>query len=200
MILLHPMMPFVTEELWGLTGTRDTLCAHADWPAYGDELDDPEAMRELRWVIGLIEEIRSTRAQMGVPVGLKLPLLVIGLDDGARAALDRNGALIERLARIEGMHPAESLPKGALTVAVEGGTFGLPLGDVIDIAAETARLDKARAKLDKEIAGLRGRVMNPKFAESAPPEVVEETREALTAREDEAAKLAAAIARLKALA
>jgi valyl-tRNA synthetase len=200
MILLHPMMPFVTEELWGLTGTRDKLCAHADWPTYGDELDDADAMRELRWVIGLIEEIRSTRAQMGVPVGLKLPLLVIGLEDGARAALDRNGALIERLARIEGMHPADALPKGALTVAVEGGTFGLPLGDVIDIAAETARLGKARAKLDKEIAGLRGRVMNPKFAESAPPEVVEETREALAAREDEAAKLDAAIARLQALA
>jgi valyl-tRNA synthetase len=200
MILLHPMMPFITEELWGLTGSRAKLIAHADWPVYGAELDDAQAMREMRWVIGLIDEIRSTRAQMGVPVGLKLPLLVIGLDEAGRAALDRNGALVERLARIEGMHAAAQLPKGALTVSVEGGSFGLPLGDVIDISAETARLDKARAKLDKEIAGLRGRVMNPKFAESAPPEVVEETREALAAREDEAGKLTAAITRLQALA
>jgi valyl-tRNA synthetase len=200
MILLHPMMPFITEELWGLTGTREKRCVHADWPEYGAELDDPQAMREMRWVIGLIEEIRSTRAQMGVPVGLKLPLLLIDLDEAGRAALDRNGALIARLARVEGMHPAASLPKGALTVAVDGATFGLPLGDVIDVAAETARLTKAQAKLDKEISGLRGRVENPKFVESAPPEIVDEARETLALRQDEAAKLRAALDRLAALA
>jgi valyl-tRNA synthetase len=194
-ILLHPIMPFVTEEVWGLTGRRDGLLVVQDWPGYGADLVDPEAEREMRWVIALIEGIRSARAQLRVPVGLHLPLVMTAMDDRGRAALERNFALIARMARVSQVDEGAA-PKGSVTVAVEGGGFAIPLEGVIDIAAETDRLRKTLAKLDKDMAGLRGRLANPKFAESAPEEVVEETREKLAAGEDEAGKLRDALARL----
>ncbi len=200
MILLHPIMPFVTEELWGLTGQRDTLCAHAEWPECGVELVDDAAMREMRWVIGLIEDIRSARAQLRVPVGLKLNMVQLDLDDQGRAALARNMALVTRLARIAALEEASSLPKGSITVTVEGGTFGLPLEGVIDIAAERERLEKTCAKSEKELGGISGRLSNAKFVESAPEEVVAEARERAEALREEIARLKAAIAQLGAVA
>ncbi len=200
MILLHPIMPFVTEELWGLTGSRDTLCAHAEWPECGAELVDDAAMREMRWVIGLIEDIRSARAQLRVPVGLKLNMVQLDLDDQGRAALARNMALVTRLARIASLEEASSLPKGSITVTVEGGTFGLPLEGVIDIAAERERLEKTCAKSEKELGGISGRLGNAKFVESAPEEVVAEARERAEALREEIARLKAAIAQLGAVA
>jgi valyl-tRNA synthetase len=196
LILLHPIMPFVTEELWQVTTRRDGLLALAPWPEYGAELVDADADREMNWVISLIEGIRSARAQMHVPAGLQIPMLVADLDTAGRAAWARNEALITKLARIDTLTEAADFPKGTVTVPVEGGTFGLPLAGVIDVDAEKARLQKAQAKLEKELAGLRGRLNNPKFAESAPAEVVEETRENLAAREEEEARLNAALARL----
>ncbi|MFC2966668.1 valine--tRNA ligase [Acidimangrovimonas pyrenivorans] len=194
--LLHPIMPFITEELWATTGSRDKMLVHADWPTYGAELIDPAADREMNWVIALIDEIRSARAQMHVPVGLRLDMLQLALDDAGKAAWDRNAALIQRLARIESLAAAEVAPKGAITIAVEGGTFAIPLEGVIDIAEEKARLAKTLEKLEKDLGGLRGRLNNPKFVASAPEEVVDETRERLEQGEDEAAKLKAALARL----
>jgi valyl-tRNA synthetase len=190
----------VTEELWSLTGTRERMLVLAPWPEYGPELADAEADREMGWVIGLIEAIRSARAQLRVPVGLRLPMLALDQDGAARGAYARNAALIERLARIEGLTPAEALPRGALTVTVEGATYALPLGGVIDIAAETARLEKAREKLEREIGALDGRLGNPRFVEKAAPEVVEEAREQLAEKRDEAARLAEALGRLAAMA
>lgn len=196
LILLHPIMPFVTEELWALTGQREKMLVHGDWPEYlAAELVDPAADREMNWVIGLIEEIRSARAQMHVPVGLHLPMVAVEMDGAARAAWTRNEALIRRLARIEGLTEGAA-PKGATTIAAEGATFALPLEGVIDIGEEKARLAKTLARLEKDLSGLRGRLANPKFAESAPEEVVEETREKLASGEEEAAKIAAALARL----
>jgi valyl-tRNA synthetase len=200
LILLHPIMPFVTEELWSLTGTRERMLVLAPWPDYGPELADAEADREMGWVIGLIEAIRSARAQLRVPVGLRLPMLALDQDEAAREAYARNVALIERLARIEGLTPAEALPRGALTVTVEAATYALPLEGVIDIAAETARLEKAREKLEREIGALDGRLGNPRFVEKAAPEVVEEAREQLVEKRDEAARLAEALGRLAAMA
>ncbi len=199
-ILLHPFMPFITEELWSLTGTRAKLAAHADWPEYGTDLADPDADREMGWVIGLIEAVRSARTQMRVPVGLKLPMLALDQDAHAQAAYGRNAALIERLARIDGLHPAETMPKGALSIAVEGATYALPLEGVIDLAAEMARLRKAMEKLKKEIGGLKGRLDNPRFVANASEEVVEETRGQLSERTDEAERLAEVLARLEAMA
>ena len=200
MILLHPIMPFITEELWQTTGTRTKMLVHTDWPAYGEELVDAPAMREMTWAISLIEDIRSARAQMHVPVGLKLDMLQLSLDDAGRTAWARNEALIRRLARIEGLAEAAQAPKGAITIAVEGGTFAIPLEGVIDIAEEKARLSKTLEKLEKDLNGLRGRLSNPAFLASAREEVVDETRDKLEQGEDEAGKLRAALARLAELA
>ncbi|MGJ8604266.1 MAG: valine--tRNA ligase [Marivita sp.] len=196
LILLHPIMPFITEELWAVTGTRSKMLVHADWPTYGDDLIDAEADREMNWVIGLIEGIRSARQQMHVPVGLYLPLVVKDYGDSARAAWDRNEMLIKRLARIDDLTVVDAFPKGCATVPADGATFGIPLADIIDVGAEKDRLDKALQKLAKEIGGMKGRLGNPKFVASAPDEVVEETRANLAAREDEAAKLQDALDRL----
>jgi valyl-tRNA synthetase len=196
LILLHPIMPFMTEELWAVTGDRSKMLVHADWPTYGADLLDAEADREMNWVIGLIEGIRSARQQMHVPVGLYLPLVVKDMGDAAKAAWDRNEVLIKRLARIDELTVVDAFPKGCATVPMEGATFGLPLADIIDVAEEKARLEKSLQKLAKEIGGMKGRLGNPKFVESAPEEVVEETRANLAAREDEAAKLQEAMDRL----
>ncbi|MHA6263757.1 valine--tRNA ligase [Arenibacterium sp. CAU 1754] len=196
LIMLHPIMPFITEELWGLSGDRPKMLIHADWPAYGDELVDAAADQEMNWVIDLIDSIRSARAQMHVPAGLHIPMLVSTLDEAGRGAWARNETLIKRLARIESLEDVETFPKGCVTIAAQGGSFGLPLAGIIDIDEEKARLEKTLGKLAKELGGLRGRLNNPKFAESAPEEVVEETRANLAAREEEETKLKEALARL----
>src|SRR6056297_2406050 len=196
LILLHPIMPFVTEELWDTLGARPKMLVHADWPTYGADMVDPAADREMNWVISLIEQIRSARAQMHVPAGLHVPLLVTELSEAGRAAWARNEVMIKRLARIESLTDVDAFPKGCVTVTVEGGSFGLPLADIIDVGEEKARLEKTLAKLEKELGGLRGRLKNPKFVESAPEDVVAETRENLALREEEEAKLRAALDRL----
>ncbi|MHA6347369.1 valine--tRNA ligase [Roseivivax sp. CAU 1761] len=198
LLMLHPFMPFITEELWGTLAPRETMLVHGAWP--GDRAEttvDPAAAREMGWVIALIEGVRSARAQMHVPAGLEVPMLVTGLDPAGRAAWERNAPLIRRLARIDRLDEVAAFPKGTVTIPVEGATFGLPLAGLIDVAAEIARLEKSRAKLGKEIGGLSGRLKNPKFAASAPEEVVAETRETLALREDEDAKLAEALERLR---
>ncbi len=195
--LLHPFIPFVTEALWGRLGPRDKMLVHADWPTWTTEaLLDAEADCEINWVIALVEGIRSARAQLRVPAGAKVDLLTVELDGKGREALDRNAALISRLARIGEIGTAERVPEGAVTVAVEGGLFALPLGEVIDIAAERARLEKTLAKLEKEVAGLEKRLANPRFVENAAPQVVEETREQAAQRREERDKLREALSRL----
>ena len=196
LILLHPIMPFITEELWGTLGERQKMLIHADWPTYGAELVDADADREMNWVISLIEAMRSARQQMHVPAGLHIPVLVSELDAAGQAAWDDNEVMIKRLTRIDSLTRVDSFPKGCITVAVEGGSFGLPLADIIDINEEKARLEKTLGKLDKELGGLRGRLNNPKFVESAPEEVVSEARENLALREEEYGKLKAALDRL----
>ncbi|MBE0553959.1 MAG: valine--tRNA ligase [Rhodobacteraceae bacterium] len=194
MILLHPMMPFITEDLWGTTGTRAKLLVHTDWPAYGD-LTDAAAQGEMSFVTGLIDEIRSARAQVHVPVGLKIDLVATELSDAARAAWQRNEALIRRMARVDSFAEGAA-PKGSIALALEGAAFAIPLEGLIDIAEEKARLQKSLDKLAKEIGGLKGRLGNPNFVKSAPEEVIDEARANLEAREDEAAKIAAAMKRL----
>ena len=196
--MLHPVMPFVTEELWALTGTRAKILVHGDWPEYGTELIDLDADRQMNWVIQLIENIRSARAQIGVPAGARLDLIVTEADDAARAALIANAPLIERLARVNA--PVDgAMGAGMISVAALGASFALPVGDIIDVAAETARLEKAVAKTEKDAGGLRGRLGNPKFVEHAEPEVIEETRDKLAALEDDVARIRAALAQLAAM-
>ena len=196
--MLHPIMPFVTEELWALTGDRDRMLVHGDWPELGAELIDADADRQMNWVIALIEGVRSARAQMGVPAGAKLDLVVTEADAAARAALADNGPLVERLARV---NPAADgvAGKGMIAVSVQGASFALPIGDVIDVAAETARLQKAEGKVRKDAEGLSKRLSNPKFVENADAEVIEETTGKLAALEDDIARLQAALAQLAAM-
>jgi valyl-tRNA synthetase len=196
MIMLHPIMPFVTEELWATTGTRTKMLIHTDWPTYGAGLIDAPSDAEMNWVTTLIDEIRSARAQMHVPAGLKVDMVSTAMSSDAQSAWNRNEALIKRLARIESLTAATTTPKGAITVTVEGATFAIPLAGIIDIAEEKSRLTKALDKLGKEIGGLKGRINNPNFVASAPEDVVDEVRTNLEARMEEAAKLTAALTRL----
>ncbi len=194
LVLLHPFMPFVTEELWG---DRRAMLIHAAWPEEGTrDLVDDAADREMSWVIALIEQIRSVRGEMNVPAALQAPLLLVDLDDPGRSAWQRNEALIRRLARIDSLDEVAEPPKGAMTIPVPGGTFALPLADLIDVTAEKARIDKALAKIGKDISGLEGRLGNPKFRQSAPAEVIAETETLLSEKTDERERLRAAQARL----
>ena len=196
LILLHPIMPFVTEELWGAK-ERPKMLVHTDWPTYTSaDLVDAQADADLSWTVAMIEAIRSARAQMNVPGGDFVPLVVVGMDDAATSAWAQNEALIKRFARIETLTSVDTMPKGTAALAVSGGAFGIPLDGIIDVAAEKARLEKTLGKLAKELGGLRGRLNNPKFAASAPPEVLEETKANLALREAEEAKLKDAMSRL----
>jgi valyl-tRNA synthetase len=199
LIMLHPIMPFITEELWGLADSRAKMLAHAEWPTYGADMVDADADREMNWVIGLIEITRSARAQAHVPAGAKVPLLVTGLDAKGQSAWDNNHVLIQRLARIESLSHVDAFPKGCVTIPMDGGTFGIPLEGLIDVVSEIARLEKTMQKLGKELGGLRGRLNNPKFVASAPDDVVAEARENLRLREGEEGEIKAAIVRLQEL-
>jgi len=195
MILLHPIMPFITEDLWGNTGTRAKLLVHTEWPTYGADLINADAATEMGFVTTLIEEIRSARMQVHVPVGLKCDLVATELSPAARTAWARNESLIKRMARIDGFSEGAA-PKGSISLALDGASFAIPLAGLIDIAEEKARLTKTMDKLAKEIGGLKGRLNNPNFVKSAPEDVIDEARANLEAREDEAAKLQAALTRL----
>ena len=199
LVMLHPFMPFVTEALWGQIAARGTLLAHADWPGYGAELVQPAADDEMTWVIGLIEDIRSLRAQMHVPAGAKIPLVELDLTPERAEALERNRALVARLARIETFEQAAAAPKGSVTLAREGGTFCLPLAGVIDVDAERSRLAKAIDKLGKEAKGLNSKLSNEAFLAKAPEAVVDENRARLEALDEETRILKAAAERLDAL-
>ncbi|MDG1935313.1 MAG: valine--tRNA ligase [Paracoccaceae bacterium] len=199
LVLLHPIMPFITEELWGDLSQRSKMLVHADWPTYGSELVDRDADREMNWVIALIEEIRSVRMQMHVPAGAKILMLVTAMDEQSSQTWDRNEVLIKKLARIDHLEKTPSFPKGCATLTVPGASFGLPLADIIDICEERARLQKSLDKLGKELGGLRGRLKNPKFIVSAPEDVVNETRSNLALREEEEAQMRAALGRLEEL-
>ena len=199
LIMLHPIMPFITEELWSLSApSRDKMLVHADWPSYGAELVDDAAVAEMRWVRDLIEKTRSIRGEMNVPKSLKAPLLKLSLDDAGETAWAANEAIIlrDREAGIEGLTAADTAPKGSATIAVEGGTFALPLEGLIDAATERARLEKSLGKLEKELGGLQGRLKNPKFLANAAAEVIEETQDLAAQKSEEVTRLKTAVARL----
>ncbi|GLT08050.1 valine--tRNA ligase [Sulfitobacter porphyrae] len=196
LILLHPIMPFITEELWGQKD-RPGMLVHAAWPTYtAAAMVDAQADEELNWVISLIQNIRSARVSMGVPGSLKVPMVYTEIDAAGLLAWERNQDLIARRAGVEKLEKVESFPKGTASIPARAATLGLPLEGIIDIAAEKARLQKSLDKLAKEIGGLRGRLNNPRFAASAPEEVVAEAQANLDARQEEADQLQAALDRL----
>ena len=196
--LLHPFMPFMTEELWAHTAgegkERDTLVCHAEWPA--PSYADDGAADEINWLIDLVSGIRSVRAEMNVPPSATAPLVVVKANNLTRERLFRHDAAIKRLARVEAISLADDAPKGAAQIVVAEATICLPLGNLIDLSAEKARLEKAIAKTDGEISRINGKLSNEKFVANANPEVVEAERERLEELEGQIASLRIALSRV----
>jgi valyl-tRNA synthetase len=193
LVMLHPVMPFLTEELWHKLGTRDSDLILAEWVA-ADLPVDAAASADIEWLIGLVSEVRSARTELNVPPGAKLGYSVEGAGPVTQARLANNAAAIERLARIV---PASAPASGGkLQLVHADATYALPLAGVVDLAAERARLEKAIAAAAKERDALAGRLASPGFAEKAKPEAVEKAREDHAARSAEAERLTAALARL----
>ena len=196
LILLHPIMPFITEELWETLSKRNEMLVHCDWPEYDRALIDHVADLEMNWVVNLIESIRSARAQLRVPAGLKIPMIFLEMDSEAKQAWENNSEMIQKLARITELTSADEIPKGSIAISAKGASFALPLEGIIDVEEEKKRLSKSLDKLQKEISALKGRLQNSKFIESAPEEVILETQENLVLREEEEAKLSSAASQL----
>jgi valyl-tRNA synthetase len=194
LVLLHPFMPFITEELWHALAPREHDLIVAKWPMADAQSLDPEAGREVDWLIRLVSEIRSGRTELNVPPGARLPLHVRDAGEGTQQRLARNAATIARLARVD-LADGEATG-GAAQVVVDEATFVLPLEGVIDLAAEKDRLTKAIAAAVKERDALGGRLNNASFVERAKPEAVEKARADHAERAAEAERLSAALARL----
>jgi valyl-tRNA synthetase len=172
--LLHPIMPFVTEELWSRNLGRTPLALSA-WPEPGFE--DEAAAAEINWLVELITAIRSVRSEMNVPAGAMMPLAVAGASAETRQRLANHDAVIRRLARIESIKLENEPVKGAVQLHLGEATLSLPLGDVIDLSAEKQRLEKELERIAKEIAKIDAKLGNKQFLDKAPQEVVEEQRD-----------------------
>jgi valyl-tRNA synthetase len=196
LVMLHPVMPFITEELWHKLGSRDHDLILASWPVTDATLIDGAVAAEIDWLTRLVSDIRGARAELNVSPAAKLPLHVRDADDATATRLARQTPAIERLARIAAISFDPAPAGGAAQVVVDSATYSLPLEGVIDLAAERARLDKAASAAEKEAASLTGRLASPGFTEKAKPEAIEKARDDLAARTAEATRLRAALARL----
>jgi valyl-tRNA synthetase len=198
--LLHPFMPFVTEELWAKLARegegRDSLLILAPWPKH-QGLENAEADAEIGWVIRLISEVRSVRSEMNVPAGAKVPLVISGASDETTARAKRHEETILRLARIDAMSFGKA-PAGAVQIVLDEATLALPLAGIIDVAAESKRLKREIDKVGSEIRQLDAKLANEKFVARAPEHVVEEQRERKADAEATAARLEQALKRLEA--
>ena len=197
--LLHPFMPFITEELWAIKGlegeAREGMLALARWPRL-TELEDAEAEAEVGWIVELISEVRSLRAEMNLPAGAEIALVVVGADKSAQARAAHWEDTLKRLARLTGVSFADAAPKSSAQLLVRGVLVALPLEGVIDLAAEAKRLDKEIEKLEGEAKKLEAKLANPGFLAKAEEEVIDEHRERLEAARARIEKLRAARGRL----
>ncbi len=195
--ILHPFMPFITEELWDRLGDeRPSMLIESPWPRF-DGPADADADADMDWVARAITQIRSVRAEMNVPPKAEIPLVIRGGDDQARRRVDAHGALVTRLARLSGIGFSDGdVPPGSVQMVLDEATLVLPLAEIIDIGAEKARLEREIAGLDGEIGKFDKKLANEGFLAKAPAEVVEEQKE----RRAEAAlnrdKIAEALERL----
>jgi valyl-tRNA synthetase len=198
--LLHPFMPFLTEELWGVTAEqgpkREHMLALAAWPQH-DGLDNAAAEAEIGWVIDLITAIRSIRSEMSIPPATQLPLVLAGASGETRARAGRWAEFIRRLARVSDIAFADAPPQGAVQIIVRGEVAALPLQGIIDLGAERARLTKEIAKCDADIARVDQKLGNADFLKRAPEEIVEGEREKRDDAQARKEKLAEALERLQ---
>jgi valyl-tRNA synthetase len=175
--LLHPIMPFITEELWGaFIGSKDMLIT-AKWPDIQVKTESQSAQDEMNWLVRLISSVRAVRAELNVPAGAQIPMQVKGASAQSVARLERHNAIIERLARLSGVTHTDSVSKGSAQAILDEATLILPLAGIIDIVQESARLKKESEKISAEIVKLEAKLGNANFVDRAPPEVVEEIRE-----------------------
>jgi len=225
--LLHPFMPFITEELWAVTAKRDTLLVLTPWPRKAGglsaeelaqvvtagpsdaliptvildlaagEFTDSEAEAEIGWVVDLVTAIRSVRAEMNIPPATLTPLILAGSSPETKARAQRWNDVVKRLSRLADISFADSAPEGAVQVLVRGEVAALPLKGVIDLAAERARLEKEIGKADGDIKRVDAKLANEKFVANAPEEIVEEEKEKREAAVARKTKLQEALERLR---
>jgi valyl-tRNA synthetase len=225
--LLHPFMPFITEELWAVTAKRDRLLVLAEWPRKasvvteeqiasmalagpGDPLiapvmaaldagdfSDPAAEAEIGWVVDLVTAIRSLRSEMNIPPATLIPLVLSGASTETKERAQRWNDTVKRLARLADISFADRPPEGAVQLLVRGEVVALPLKGVIDLSAEKARLDKEIVKADADIKRVDAKLSNEKFVANAPEEIVEEEKEKREAAVERKAKILEALERLK---
>jgi valyl-tRNA synthetase len=196
--LLHPFMPFLTEELWHQTRTApasDDVLALAPWPDLAG-YDSPEDEAQIGWMIDLISEIRSIRAELNVPAAAQIPLVLVDAAPDVAARAVKWNETIRRLARLSEIATASAVPAGAVQAIVGQTVMAIPLGDFIDVAAERARLQKEIAREEKDGGKLDAKLANPEFLERAPEDVVEENRERRAEALARIAKMRAALERL----
>jgi valyl-tRNA synthetase len=225
--LLHPFMPFITEELWKVTAERDVLLALAPWPRKAHDLTpeqlalmstispddpllppvlmaldnadftDPAAEAEIGWLVDLVTAIRSVRAEMNITPATLTPLVLSGASAETKARAPRWNDVIKRMARLADISFAERPPEGSVQLLVRGEVAALPLKGVIDFSAEKTRLDKELAKADADIQRVDAKLGNEKFVANAPEEIVEEEKEKREAAVARKAKILEALERLK---
>jgi len=198
LLMLHPIMPFLTEELWQQTSDdRPGGLIAASWPDYPATYVDEAANAEMDWVVRLISQIRTVRSEMNVPPGQHIPLLLKDAGYQAEKRLEVHRDLIQRIARLESAEPFDGeVPKGAVQDVIDEATIILPLAGVIDLEAERQRLDREISKQDGEIAHFEKKLGNEKFVANAPEAVVETERERLSDAQQARAKLDEALQRL----
>ena len=195
--LLHPFMPFVTEELWQHMGAREAMLIESEWPELSADLNDPAVESELDWVVCLISEVRAVRAEMNVPAKAEIDLWLNGASEKNLRRLRDNEEAIVRLARLEGIRQEDQeVPTGAVQIVLDEATIVLPLADVIDIAKEKERLSRELDKARGEILNLDKKLKNEGFLAKAPEHVIEEQHERKRDAESTESRLAAALARL----
>ncbi|MBL6933957.1 MAG: valine--tRNA ligase [Alphaproteobacteria bacterium] len=198
--LLHPIMPFITEELWEkMSPNREGRLITARWPEFSDDLTDPAIEAEMDWVIRCVTAIRAVRSEMNVPPAARIPLIVGNAGEATRARLEIHGDVISVMARLDGITFGDDVPKGALQIVLDEATLALPLAGIIDVAAEKARLEKEIAHQKDEVSRFDKKLANKKFIAKAPSEVVAEQREKREAAMGELDKLGQALQRLEAL-
>jgi valyl-tRNA synthetase len=198
--LMHPFMPFLTEELWAINGEsgpeREGPLALGPWPSQGVEVD-AAVESEIGWVVDLIAEIRSVRSEMGVPPSTLTPLVLVAPSERAEGSARAWSESIRRLARVASVETAEVAPPGALELVVRGEAVALPLAGVVDLKAEKARLDKEIARERQEIAKVEAKLGNPDFVARAPEDIIAEHEDRLETFQARLAKLVAARERLE---
>jgi len=200
LMLLHPFMPFITEELWDRTGEsapRETLLILTPWPKL-EGLEDAQADAEVAWVIQLVAEIRSVRSEMNIPPAAQLPLLICGGSSAIRDRAQNHRDTIARLARLASINFADAAPKGALQIVTKDAILALPLADIIDVKAESERLNREVAKMQDEVEKLDQKLSDAKFTARAPEHVVEENRERRSQAAAAVSRLGEALKRLEA--